>query len=74
MISSLPWANVVRSDPMRRDLSDADRYVRREYGGPDATWLLSTRQFSAAPESSCAAPSSERLVRRITQAIASFLL
>jgi len=73
MMSSLPWANVVRSDPMKRDLTDADRYVRREYGGPDANWLLLTSQATPAPGSTGAAPSSERLLRRITQAIASFL-
>lgn len=73
MIGSLTWANMVRSDPMRRDLSDADRYVRREYGGPDATWLLSAGQPSPTPESSSALHTSERLLRRITQAVASFL-
>lgn len=73
MIGSLTWASAVRSDPMRRDLSEADRYARREYGGPDATWLLSATQTSRMPASSRGAPTSERLMRRITQAIASFL-
>ena len=73
MIASLTWANVARSDPMKRDLSDADRYVQREYGGPDAAWLLSAKQPSVLPDSNGAAPTSERLVRRIRQAIASFL-
>ena len=73
MISPLPWANVVRSDPMRRDLSNADRYVRWEYGDPDATWLLLATQSSPPAASNCIAPARERLLRRITQAVASFL-
>lgn len=73
MIGSIAWASVVRSDPMQRDLSDADRYVRREYGAPDASWLLSATQPFRTPESSRPAPSGERLLRRMTQAIASFL-
>jgi hypothetical protein len=73
MIASLTWTNVARSAPLQRDLSDADRYARLEYGGPDATWLLPARQPSVLPDSNGTSPTGERLLRRITQAIASFL-
>lgn len=70
---SLPPFSAVRSDPMRRNLSEADRYVRREYGAPDATWLLRAPQAPLESDPPCDTPSTERLLRRLTQALASFL-
>lgn len=72
MISAGAWANVVRADPMRRRMTELDRYVQREYGGPDATWLFSAAEPAHEHDSTSASTTSERLVRRITQAITSF--
>jgi len=65
------WA-LVRDDPTLKG-TEADRYVRREYGGPNVAWLLSA---NASPETP-AEPThdddvSEGLLRRVSQAIASF--
>jgi hypothetical protein len=71
MMPSIAWA-FVRDDPTRK-VTEADRYVRREYGGPNVAWLLSA---DVSPEAA-AEPSrddhvSEGLLRRVSQAIASF--
>ncbi|HLB68599.1 MAG TPA: hypothetical protein VJN63_09085 [Thermoplasmata archaeon] len=70
---SPPYSDVVRPEPMRRNLSDADRYVRWEYGAPDATWLLWAHQAPHEADPPCETPSNEGLLRRLTQALASFL-
>src|SRR5438270_168060 len=71
MMPSIAWA-LVRDDPTLKG-TEADRYVRREYGGPNVAWLLSA---NASPETP-AEPThdddvSEGLLRRVSQAIASF--
>jgi hypothetical protein len=70
MIGSVAWA-LVRDDPARNG-TDADRYARREYGGPNAQWLLS-QSDRAIPlvEAPHDAPVNESLFRRISQVIAS---
>ena len=71
MMPSIAWA-LVRDAPTLKG-TEADRYVRREYGGPNVAWLLSA---NASPETP-AEPThdddvSEGLLRRVSQAIASF--
>jgi len=71
MMPSTAWA-LVRDSPTRK-WTEADRYVRREYGGPNATWLLSADVASkAAVKPTHDDHVSEGLLRRVSQAIASF--
>jgi len=72
MMASIAWA-LVRDDPTRK-ASDVDRYVRREYGGPNAAWLLSENVLpKPSVEPIHEDGVSESVFRRITQAIAAFL-
>jgi len=72
MMASIAWA-LVRDDPTRK-ASDVDRYVRREYGGPNAAWLLSEDVLpKPSVEPTHEDGVSESVFRRITQAIAAFL-
>ena len=72
MMESTAWA-LVRDDPSRK-WTEVDQYVRREYGGPNAAWLLSDNTLpKIAVESNHDDGVSESLFRRITQAITAFL-
>ena len=47
--------------------------MRREYGGPNVAWLLSANAFPETPaEPTHDDDASEGLLRRVSQAIASF--
>ena len=71
MIRSFAWA-VVWDDPGRED-SEADRYVRREYGGPGAQWLLQAADRSfPGPDIDREAQARKSLFRRISRTIVSF--
>ena len=71
MMTSIAWA-LVRDVPTRKG-SDVDRYVRREYGGPNAAWLLSEDVLPKPfVEPTLEDGVSESFFRRITQAIAAF--
>ena len=71
MMGSMPWA-LVRDGPTWKR-TDIDRYVRSEYGGPSAAWLLSA-EAAAAPiaELHNEDASRESRFRRVAQAIAAF--
>lgn len=72
MMASVAWA-MVRDDPTMKG-TDVDRYVRQEYGGPNAAWLLSGNVAPRpAVEPAHGDGVSESLFRRITQAIVAFL-
>jgi hypothetical protein len=63
----------VRDDPSRGHTA-ADAYARREFGGPNAAWLLSISDGHGSmiePESE--APAGDGLLRRLAQVIASLV-
>ncbi|TLZ90342.1 MAG: hypothetical protein E6J98_08720 [Methanobacteriota archaeon] len=74
MMGSVPWA-VVR-DSSNRQKTDADRFVRREYGGPSARWLLSPhrREGTSAHAVQREKAREQGLFRRLTQAVATIFL
>jgi len=74
MMGSVPWA-VVR-DSSNRQKTDADRFVRREYGGPSAGWLLSPhrREGTSAHAVQREKAREEGWFRRLTQAVATIFL
>jgi len=74
MIGAVPWA-VVR-DSANRQGTDADRYARREYGAPNAQWLLSAHrsQRTSAHAVHREKPRGQRWFRRLTQAVAGIFL
>src|SRR5436309_15723643 len=68
---SIAWA-LVRDDPTLKG-TEADRYVRREYGAPNVACLLSANAFPETPaEPTHDDHASEGLLRLVPQAIASF--
>ena len=71
MMASIAWA-LVRDDPSLKG-TEVDQYVRQEYGGPNAAWLLSEDPAQkAAVDGNLENGVSESLLRRITQALAAF--
>ena len=72
VIGAPPWATAARIDPMQRDLNEADRYARREYGGPDAAWLRSAGQPARVRKSPAEVPDGEHLIHWITRVVAAF--
>jgi hypothetical protein len=68
---SVPWS-LARNDPSQGHTA-ADAYARREFGGPNAGWLLSIadgNQPMTRLESE--APANDGLFRRLAQVIAAF--
>ena len=74
MMGSVSWA-VVR-DSSNRQKTDADRFVRREYGGPSARWLLSPhrREGTSANADHREKARGQRWFRRLTKALAATFL
>jgi hypothetical protein len=72
MIPAGPWS-LTRDDPSRGRTA-ADAYARREFGGPNAGWLLSISDGHRSviePESET--PAGDGLLRRLAQVIASLV-
>ena len=71
----IPWTVVRKGSD--RPATDADRYARREYGGPDARWLLSSTAQGATSARAASPPKPGHLgswIRRATQAVAAIFL
>jgi len=62
-----------RSPGKREAPSDVDSYAQREFGEPNARWLLAWTSSSAEEPEMSESPADVGLFRRLTQAIASFL-
>jgi hypothetical protein len=72
MIPAGPWS-LTRDDPSRGRTA-ADAYARREFGGPNAGWLLSISDgHRSVTEFESEAPAGDGLFRRLAQVITSFL-
>jgi hypothetical protein len=75
LMQSIPWTAV--RDSSNRAATDADRLVRREYGGPGAHWLLAQHgQNRKAPARGAVAQATPRggWIRRVTQALVAIFL
>jgi len=60
--------------PERREApSDVDSYAQREFGEPSARWLLAWTHSSNEESETSDSPANGGFLRRLTQAIASFL-
>jgi hypothetical protein len=71
MIPATPWP-LAREDPSRGHTA-ADEYARREFGGPNAGWLLSISDGqSPRTELESETPASNGRFRRLAQVIAEF--
>jgi hypothetical protein len=63
---------LARDDPSRGHTA-ADAYARREFGGPNAAWLLSISDgHGSMSESESEAPPGDRRFRRLAQVIAAY--
>jgi len=71
VIPTGPWT-LTRIEPSRGHTA-ADAYARREFGGPNAGWLLSiTDGHGSMNEPESEAPAGDGLFRRLAQVIAAF--
>ncbi len=71
MMSIPPYTSIVAG--LRRSrTTDLDRYVRTEFGDCETAWLADAVRPNHSDSTSCESENDNRLLRRLTQAIASF--
>jgi len=71
MMSVPPYTSIVAGLPRSR-ATDLDRYVRTEFGDCESAWLAAGVRPNHSDDASRESENDGRLLRRLTQAIASF--
>jgi len=71
MMSVPPYTSIVAGLPRSR-ATDLDRYVRTEFGDCESAWLAAGVRPNHSDDGSRESENDGRLLRRLTQAIASF--
>ncbi len=71
MIGLPPYTSIIAASQRNRP-TDLDRYVRTEFGDRESSWLADGVHVNHSDSASCESDNDGRLLRRLTQAIASF--
>ena len=71
MMNIPPYTSIV-AGLQRARTTDLDRYVRVEFGDRDAAWLGDGVRPNHSAGTPCESEDDSRLLRRLTQAIATF--
>ncbi len=71
MMSVPPYTSIV-AGLQRSRATDLDRYVRTEFGDCESAWLAAGVRPNHSDDASRESENDGRLLRRLTQAIASF--
>jgi len=66
-----PYTSIIAGSRRTRP-TDLDRYVRAEFGDRETAWLADVVRPNHSGGTSCESENDDRLLRRLTQAIASF--